>query len=118
MLALITSILSIAGPLITSILANRGVIGTNTQNLINGLSGPLANLLATLAAGTTKTQDALAVLAAAQGAVAVLKATTGLPADTLAQINNIDLDITAALAGYATAGSGFNASLYTVTAEV
>ena len=39
MLTLITSIFGIVGPLLTSILANRGVIGANTQNLINGLSG-------------------------------------------------------------------------------
>ena len=118
MLTLITSIFGIVGPLLTSILANRGVIGANTQNLINGLSGPLSNLIQSLAAGTTKTQDALAVLAAAQGVVAVLKSTTGLPADVLTEANNIDADITAALTAYAKAGSGFDATIYAPIAEV
>lgn len=119
MLNLITSIFGIVGPLITSILANSGVIGANTQNLINGLSVPLSNLITSLANGTTKTQDALAVLAAAQGAVAVLKATTGLSPTALTEANNIDADIAAALTAYATAGAGFNAALYaTSIAEV
>lgn len=118
MLTLITSVFSIVGPLLTSILANRGVIGTNTQNLINGLSGPLSNLFTSLAAGTTKTSDALAVLAAASGAISVLKSTTNLPADVLTQINALDADIAAALAAYAKAGAGFDATLYTQTAEV
>lgn len=118
MLSLITSIFSIVGPLITSILQNRGVIGANTQNLINGLAGPLANLTLTLQSGATKTSDALAVLAAASGVIAVLKSTTGLPAETLTQINALDADIAAALTAYAKAGAGFDASLYTITAEV
>ena len=118
MLTLITSIFGIVGPLVTQILANRGVIGTGTQNLINSLSNPLSNLIASLSTATTKTQDALAVLAAAQGVVNVLKASTGLPADVLTEINNIDADIQKALIAYAQAGKGFDASIYTQAAEV
>lgn len=119
MLTLITSIFGIVGPLITSILANQGVIGANTQNLINGLSVPLSNLISSLANGTTKTQDALAVLAAASGAVTVLQGTTGLSPTALTEANDIAADIAAALKAYASAGTGFNAALYaTPIAEV
>ena len=100
---MLATILTLIGTLVPSILANNGVIGTNTQNLITGLMTPLEGLLANLKAGTTKTADGLAVLAAIQGVINVLKATTNLPPDMLTQINNLDADVQAALTAYARA---------------
>ena len=111
-------IFTVLGTLLPAILKNRGVIGDSTNNLIPGLLGPVESLIANLKAGQSKTTDLLAVLAAASGAIAVLKATTNLPADTLTEIAGIDKDIQAALAGYARAGAGFDPTIYVQTPEV
>jgi len=112
------TIFTILGNLIPSILQNRGVIGQSTDNLISGLLGPAEALIAALRSGQSKTNDYLAVLAAAAGVIAVLKSTTNLPADTLTQIAGVDKDIQAALAGYAKAGAGFDPTIYVQTPEV
>jgi hypothetical protein len=115
---MLLSILSILGTLIPTILQNTGVIGASSGTLISGLTAQGINLFTTLKNGTSSTQDALAALAAASGAIAVLKATTGLPADALTVVNDVDADIQAALKSYALAGAGFDAALYTQIAPV
>lgn len=115
---MLTLILTIIGTLVPTLLKNAGVIGANTQNLITGLLTPVETLFANLKAGSTKTSDYLASLAAISGVITVLKANTNLPAATLTEVNNLDLDVQAALAAYAQAGAGFDPSLYAPIAEV
>lgn len=115
---MLTTILGILGALIPTILQNRGIIGASTDQLITGLTTQGVTLLQNLGAATTKTQDGLAALAAAAGVIAVLKSTTGLPADVLTVINDVDADVQAALKNYALAGNGLNLALYTQVAEV
>lgn len=115
---MLTTILGILGTLIPTILQNRGVIGASTDQLITGLTTQGVNLLQNLGAATSKAQDGLAALAAASGAIAVLKSTTGLPADVMTVVNDIDLDVQAALKNYALAGNGLDLALYTQAAEV
>lgn len=115
---MLTAILSILGSLIPTILQNRGIIGASTNQLITGLTAQGVTLLQNLGTGATKTQDGLAALAAASGAIAVLKSTTGLPADVLTMIDDVDADVQAALKNYALAGNGLNLGLYTQVAEV
>lgn len=114
---MLTTILNIVGILTGVLGSQKGVIGT-ASNLINGLLTPVEQLIANLKAGHTVTNDILATLAAASGVVAVLKATTGLPADILTQIEGVDKDVQAALAAYATAGTGYDATLYTQDSPV
>lgn len=115
---MLTAILTIIGTLIPTILQNAGVIGASTNNLISSLLIPIEALIGNLKNSQNATQSGLAALGAAAGVIAVLKATTGLPADVLTQINSIDLDVQAALIAYVKAGSGFDISVYTVTPEV
>lgn len=115
---MLASILAILGTLVPTILQNRGVIGAGTDNLITSLLTPIETLIANLKSGQSATQNGLAALGAAAGVIAVLKATTNLPADVLTQINNVDLDVQAALTAYVKAGAGFDISVYTVTSEV
>lgn len=115
---MLTLILTIIGTLIPTLLKNAGVIGANTQNLITGIVTPVETLLAGLKAGTTRTADYLASLAAISGVITVLKGTTNLPAATLTEVQNLDADVQAALAAYAQAGDGFDPTLYAPIAEV
>lgn len=115
---MLLTIIGILGTLIPAILTNRGVIGEGTDTLITNLMGPISTLIGALRSGNTKTADFLAALAALSGVVAVLKATPGLPADALTEIGNVSNDITAALTAYATAGAGFDPTLYKPIAEV
>lgn len=115
---MLTIILGILGTLIPTILQNRGIIGASTNQLITGLTAQGVNLLQNLGADTSKAQDGLAALAAASGAIAVLKSTTGLPADVMTVVNDVDLDVQAALKNYALAGNGLDLALYTQAAEV
>jgi hypothetical protein len=115
---LLTLILTIIGTLVPTLLKNAGLIGANTQNLITGILTPVETLIAGLKAGTTKTQDYLASLAAISGVITVLKANTNLPAAALTQIADLDSDVQAALAAYAQAGGGFDPSLYAPIADV
>jgi hypothetical protein len=115
MLALI---LNVIGILVPTILQNTGVIGASTSNLITGLLGPVETLIANLKAGQSKTTDALAVLAAASGVIAVLKATTNMPAEVLTQIAGVDKDVQAALSAYAAGGTGLDLTKYTQAPEV
>lgn len=107
-----TMIFSILGSLVPAILQNSGVIGTKTSNLISNLLNPVQTLIANLQAGSSKTSDALAVLAAASGVIAVLKAETSLPADVLTQINGLDLDVQKALSAYVQAEKGYDVTIY------
>lgn len=106
------------GTLVPTLLKNAGVIGANTQNLITSMLTPIETLFAGLKSGTTKTADYLASLAAISGVIAVLKSTINIPPATLTEINNLDADVSAALAAYASAGTGFDPSLYAPIAEV
>ena len=115
---MLLTIIGILGTLIPAILTNRGVIGEGTDTLINNLMGPIATLIRSLKSGNTKTADFLAALAALSGVVAVLKATPNMPADALTEIGNVSDDITAALAAYASAGAGFDPTLYKPIPEV
>ena len=116
---MLLTILTLIGTLVPTILQNTGVIGSGTANLITSLTNPLETLIASLRAGTTKTSDGLAALAAIQGVINVLKATTALPPAVLTEIANLDADVQAALTAYAKAGTGFDASIYaTPIAEV
>lgn len=115
---MLLAILTIVGSLVPSILANAGVIGASTQNLINSLIGPVESLIASLKAGQSKTADALAALAAISGVITVLKAQPGLPADLLTQIDNVDKDVQAALVGWVAAGKGFDVQNYGPIANV
>lgn len=115
---MLTLILTIIGTLVPTILKNTGVIGANTQNLITGILSPVETLFANLKAGTTKTADYLAALGAISGVITVLKSTTNLPAAVLTEVNDLDADVAAALAAYASAGAGFDPSLYAPIAEV
>jgi hypothetical protein len=112
------TILSIVGLLVPQILLNRGVIGASTDTLITGLMGPVSQVIAGIKAGTSKTQDGLAALAAASGVIAVLKSTTGLSPDLLSQVDDIDKDVQAALVAYAKAGTGLDLSVYAQIAPV
>ena len=109
---MLTTILSILG-IVVPIITKTGVLGTTASNLLSSLSAPITTLLASLfSGGQTKTQDFLAALAALSGVVAVLKSTPGMSPDALTEINNVDLDIQAALKAYATAGTGFDPNVY------
>jgi hypothetical protein len=115
---MLTAILSIVGGLLPVILQNQGIIGSSVANLISGLTTQTTTLIQNLAAGKSASQDGLAVLAAAAGAIAVLKANTNLPAATLTYIEDIDLDVEKALAAYAVAGEGLDLTAYGQIAEV
>ena len=115
---LLDTILSAAGTLIPAVLVNKGILGANYGNLITGLVTPVETLLASLRTNTTKTSDALAALAALQGTVAVLEATTNLPATVLTEVQNVGKDISAALTAYALAGQGYDSLLYGAIGEV
>lgn len=115
---MLLTIFSILGALIPTILTNRGVIGESTDTLIQNLLGPITALIASIKGGSTTTSAYLAALAALSGVVTVLKSVKTLPADVLTEINNIDLDIAAALSAYATAGAGFDPNAYKPIAEV
>lgn len=115
---MLTTILTILGTLAPTILQNAGVIGSNTTTLITNLLGPIETLIANLKSGQSATQDGLAALAAMAGVIAVLKANTNLSPAVLTEIANVDADVQAALAGYATAQSGYNAGLYAPIAPV
>lgn len=109
---MLTTILTILGQLVPTILANSGVIGSATSTLIQNLLTPVAALFANLAVGQSKVQDGLAVLGAMAGVIAVLKANTTLPAAVLTQIANVDSDVQAALAAYMVAEGGLNLAIY------
>jgi hypothetical protein len=108
----LTTILTIFGSLLPTILQNSGVIGAGTGTLINNLTGPILSLIATLKSGTTATQDYLAALAALQAVVVVLQANKTLPAATLTELSDIDTDIAAALTAYATSANGLDLTQY------
>ncbi len=99
-------------PVILQILSGAGLVPATVTNLTSNLLTPVENLIATIKSGSTVTDDVLASLAALSGVIAVLKATTGLSPEVLTQINNVDLDVTAALKAYANAEAGLNLSLY------
>jgi hypothetical protein len=115
---MLTTILTILGTLVPTILSNSGVIGTGTATLISSLYGPVASLFTSLASGATKTQDALSVLGAMQGVIAVLKATPNMPAATLTEIGGIESDVQAALAAYVKAEGGLDLTVYSQIAPV
>jgi hypothetical protein len=115
---MLASILTIIAPLVPTILANAQIIGPGTASLIANLLGPVQTLISGIMSGTTKTEDALAVLAALSGTIQVLKQNTSLSPATLTEINGIDQDIQKALGQYALAQGGYNASLYTQIAPV
>ena len=115
---MLATILAILGSLVPMILQNTGVIGASTTTLINHLLAPVVTLIQNLMAGTSKTQDALAVLGAMSGVVAVLKANTNLPASVLTELGDIDADIDKALAAYVTAEGGLNLTVYQPIAPV
>ena len=114
---MLTTIFGIVGILTGVLSSQTGILG-NVSKLINGLLAPISSLITNLKAGNSVTNDILASLAAAAGVIAVLKATTGLPADVLTQIDGVDKDVQAALAAYAQAGVGYDATLYTQDAHV
>ena len=106
------AILSILGSLVPTILQNSGIIGAGTTSLIANLLTPVEAMIANLKAGQSKATDALAVLAAMSGVIAVLKAKTSLPQAVLTQINNLDLDVQNALVFYARAEKGLDLTIY------
>lgn len=110
---MLATILTLIGALVPTILQNAGVIGASTNTLITNLLGPVETLIANLKSGQSATQDGLAALAALTGVIAVLKSNTNLSPAVLTQIANVDADVQAALAAYATAQAGYNAGLYT-----
>lgn len=109
---MLTTIFSIVG-ILTSVLGSQSGILGSVSKLISGLLTPVQTLIANLKTGNSVTTDILATLAAASGVIAVLKATTGLPADVLTQINGVDKDVQTALTEYAQAGVGYDSTLYT-----
>lgn len=115
---MLTTIFTILGALIPTILENTGVIGASTDTLITNLLGPVETLVANLKTGQSTTQDGLAALAAMAGVIAVLKSNTSLSPTVLTQIANVDADVQSALTGYATAQAGYNAGLYAQIAPV
>lgn len=115
---MLTTIFTVIASLVPTILQNSGVIGASTTTLIANLAGPIETLWANLKAGTSTTQDGLAALAAMAGVIAVLKVNTSLSPAVLTQIANVDADVQAALSGYATAQTGYNAGLYPQIAPV
>lgn len=115
---MLTTILTILGSLVPTILQNSGIIGASTTTLVTNLLAPVETLIANLKSGQSSTQDGLAALAAMAGVIAVLKADTSLPPAVLTQIANVDQDVQAALSGYAVAQTGYNAGLYGQIAPV
>ncbi len=114
---MLTTIFGIVG-ILTSVLGGQsGKLGS-ISNLVNSLLTPVEQLIANLKAGHGVTNDILATLAAASGIITVLKATTGLDPAILTQINGVDKDVQTALAAYAKAGTGYDATLYTQDAPV
>ena len=109
---MLTTILTILGQLLPTILQNSGVIGSGTSTLIANLSAQVAGLFAALCNGQTKTQDALAVLGAMQGVISVLKGTANMPQAALTEIGNIELDVQKALAAYVKAEAGLDLTVY------
>lgn len=115
---MLTTIITILATLIPTILTNRGIIGTGTDNLITALVSPLEQLFTALKGGANGTTAALAALAAASAVIQALKANTSLPAALLTTLAGFEADIAAALAAYAKAGGGLDLTVYTITAEV
>ena len=109
---MLTTILTILGTLVPTILQNSGVIGPGTTTLITNLFAPVAALFTSIAAGQTKTQDTLSALGAMAGVIAVLKTTPGIPAEALTTIGNVDTDVQAALAAYVKAEGGLDLTVY------
>jgi hypothetical protein len=109
---MLATILTILGALVPTILSNSGVIGSSTATLLSSLFAPLASLFTSITSGATKTQDALTVLGAMQGVITVLKATPNMPAATLTEIGNIELDVQAALSAYVKAAGGLDLTIY------
>lgn len=114
----ILSIISLLASVLGSVLESRGIIGANTDNLITSLVGSAGTLITNLQAGVSKSQDALAVLGALSGVIATLKATTGISADTLTQLDGLDLDVQKALAAYVQSAKGVDLSVLTPIAPV
>ena len=105
---MLTAILGIVGILVPIITKNPSVVaalGTTGTSLLSSLASPVTTLIQGLFSGQSKTQDFLAALAALSGVIAVLKSTPNMPADALTEINNVDLDVQAALIAYAKAGT-------------
>jgi hypothetical protein len=95
-----------------------GVISPSTTKLITDLIGGVTPLIGSLAAGNTKLQDVLAVLAGLSSIIAALKKDTSLPADKLALLASLDDEVDAAIAAYLSAGKGYDPANYTPIAEV
>ncbi|CAN5951061.1 unnamed protein product [Sphagnum jensenii] len=114
----IVNIIALLLPVLTTVLQNQGVIGSSTSNLITSLLSTITPLISNLQNGTSKVQDTLAVLGALTGVIASLKANTSLPAATLAEINQLDLDVQAALTAYVQSGKGVDLSVLTPIAPV
>jgi hypothetical protein len=114
---MLTAIFS-AIPILIQPLSGTGVIPANAATLTDNLLTPVEALIAKLRSGTSSTADGLAALAAISGVTAVLQADTTLSPAMLAEVNNVDADVTAALKAYGLAGNGYNASLYTAIAPV
>jgi len=115
---MLTTILTILGTLVPTILQNAGVLGASTTTLISNLLGPVLTLIGNLKSGQSASQDGLAVLGAMAGVVAVLKANTNLPATVLTEVGNIDLDVQKALTAYVTAEGGLDLTRYAQIAPV
>ena len=112
---MLTTILGIVGILVPIITKNPSVVaalGTTGTSLLSSLASPVTTLIQGLFSGQSKTQDFLAALAALSGVIAVLKSTPNMPADALTEINNVDLDVQAALTAYAKAGTSFDPNNY------
>lgn len=109
---MLSLILSTLGTLVPIVLQNTGVIGANGAQLASTLSNLGISLFTSIKAGGSDVQDGLAALATLSGVLAVLKSNTGISADVLTQIDNLDKDVTAGLKGYALAGEGLDLTLY------
>jgi hypothetical protein len=118
----ILPIIQLAFGLVNGILVNKDVISQNTGSLITQLSNLGSSLLGVIIANKGQTAvgipDTMAALGTLSGVIAVLKQNTNLSPDFLAYLNQASDSVNASLAGYVTAGRGFDLSLYAPVANV
>jgi hypothetical protein len=112
MLTLIPIITTLVNVLLAALQAD-GIVSPSISSLVTGLESIIAPLVSKLSSGSGTTSDVLAVLGALSGAITVLKSNTSISGTVLAQINDLDEAVSAALAAYVQAGVAVTPSTLT-----
>lgn len=96
---IISIITGLANTLLTT-LAGQGVLSTNLSKLISTLLASAATLFAAFTSGGTKSSELAAVLAAIQNDLAALKSDTSLNPSVIAQLQESERLLQAAVTAY------------------